>query len=262
MTDNHPTTPGEALTSSPIVLDSDQDAAVRKIAAWHRAHDPRSSRPFRLFGYAGTGKSTIVTRIVDELGLTGSVAYAAFSGKAADVMRRKGCDGAQTIHSLIYKPQGESARQLALLLDSIGRDRSKWSSEAATIVRRLQHEVDNPEFVLRDDDPLDGVGLLVIDEVSMVDERTARDLLSLGAPTLVLGDPGQLPPPYGAGYFMTGTPDVQLTRVHRAAEAHPITRMATAIRNSADGEPGYGATERYDNRNGRFNGVRADLATT
>jgi exodeoxyribonuclease-5 len=33
----------------------------------------------------------------------------------------------------------------------------------------------------------------VIDECSMVDEEVGRDLVSFGAPILLLGDPAQLP---------------------------------------------------------------------
>ena len=36
--------------------------------------------------------------------------------------------------------------------------------------------------------------LIVLDEVSMVGDDMARDLLAFGKPILVLGDPGQLPP--------------------------------------------------------------------
>ena len=36
-------------------------------------------------------------------GVDGEVKFAAFTGKAALVMRNKGCDNASTIHSLIYR---------------------------------------------------------------------------------------------------------------------------------------------------------------
>ena len=65
---------------------------------------------FRLFGYAGTGKTTLARHIAE--GVEGEVKYAAFTGKAALVMRNKGCDGASTIHSLIYRAR-ETARRAA-----------------------------------------------------------------------------------------------------------------------------------------------------
>ena len=44
---------------------------------------------FRLFGYAGTGKTTLAKHIAE--GVDGKVLFAAFTGKAALVMRSKGC---------------------------------------------------------------------------------------------------------------------------------------------------------------------------
>jgi exodeoxyribonuclease-5 len=37
------------------------------------------------------------------------VQFAAFPGKAAQVLRSKGATNARTIHSLIYRPRGEEA---------------------------------------------------------------------------------------------------------------------------------------------------------
>ena len=63
--------------------------------------------------------------------------------------------------------------------------------------------------------------LIVIDECSMVDEELGRDLLSFGKPVLVLGDPAQLPPVKGGGFFTEAEPDVMLTEVHRQAQRQP-----------------------------------------
>ena len=79
-----------------------QDIALKAVADWLRAKPGQSGTPqvFRLFGYAGTGKTTLARHIAD--GVTGEVKYAAFTGKAAMVMRKYGARGASTIHSLIY----------------------------------------------------------------------------------------------------------------------------------------------------------------
>src|SRR5262252_10348710 len=81
-----------------------QDAALRAVAGWLKSKPGRGRTPqvFRLFGYAGTGKTTLAKHVAE--GVDGKVVFAAFTGKAALVMRRKGCAGASTIHSLIYKP--------------------------------------------------------------------------------------------------------------------------------------------------------------
>ena len=72
--------------------------------------------------------------------------------------------------------------------------------------------------------------LIVLDEVSMVGDDMARDLLAFGKPILVLGDPGQLPPIKGEGAFTKAVPDVMLTEIHRQAGESAIVRLATMAR--------------------------------
>ena len=66
-----------------------QDAALKAVADWLKAKPGRNGTPpvFRLFGYAGTGKTTLARHIAD--GVDGEVKFAAFTGKAALVMRNK-----------------------------------------------------------------------------------------------------------------------------------------------------------------------------
>jgi exodeoxyribonuclease V len=83
----------------------------------------------------------------------------------------------------------------------------------------------------------------VIDECSMVDAELARDLLSFGKPILVLGDPFQLPPVKGGGYFTDHPPDVMLTQIHRQAHDNPIIRLSEVVRSGGELEHGaYGET--------------------
>src|SRR6476661_201467 len=189
-----------------------QESALKAVGAWLKAKPGRGSTPpiFRLFGYAGTGKTTLARHIAD--GVDGEVKFAAFTGKAALVMRNKGCDNASTIHSLIY--------------------------------RAKESGVEQPSFELWDDAPASKAKLIVIDECSMVDAELGRDLLSFGAPVLVLGDPAQLPPIQGAGFFTEAQPDAMLTEVHRQAQDDPIVRLSMLVREGERLEPGrYGDTE-------------------
>src|SRR5262249_38058009 len=174
-----------------------QDSALKAVAAWLKAKPGKKDTPqvFRLFGYAGTGKTTLARHIAD--GVDGEVKFAAFTGKAALVMRNKGCDGASTIHSLIY--------------------------------RARESGVEQPSFELWDDAPASKAKLIVIDECSMVDPEMGRDLLSFECPLLVLGDPAQLPPIQGAGFFTSSEPDAMLTEVHRQAQDDPIVRMSMDV---------------------------------
>ena len=64
----------------------------------------------------------------------------------------------------------------------------------------------------------------------MVDAELARDLMSFGVPLLVLGDPAQLPPIQGGGFFTGTEPDAMLTEVHRQAQDDPIVRLSMMIR--------------------------------
>src|SRR3954452_25432358 len=80
-----------------------QDAALKAVADWLKAKPGKGSTPqtLRLFGYAGTGKTTLARHLAEAV--DGTALFAAFTGKAALVMRSKGCERASTIHSLIYK---------------------------------------------------------------------------------------------------------------------------------------------------------------
>jgi exodeoxyribonuclease V len=174
-----------------------QEQALKSVKDWMSDND---SQVFRLFGYAGTGKTTLAKEIASLA--KGNVMFGAFTGKASLVMRRKGCKGASTIHSMIYTLEDESFGQ--------------------------------PKFVLNGDSDVKDAKLVVIDECSMIDEALAKDLLSFGTKILVLGDPAQLPPVKGAGFFTEAQPDFMLTEVHRQAKENPIIALSMRIR---EGEP-------------------------
>lgn len=171
----------------------EQDQALALVSEWFK---DSASQVFRLFGYAGTGKTTLARHLAE--GVEGPVEFAAFTGKAAQVLREKGCDDAGTIHSLIYRPDEET-----------GAD---------------------PTFTINRDSPAGKADLIIIDECSMVDEELGHDLLSFGTKVLVLGDPAQLPPVKGGGFFTDHDPDFLLTEVHRQARDNPIIEMSMRIR--------------------------------
>jgi exodeoxyribonuclease-5 len=105
-------------------LSSDQREAYNSIVNWLRDPDDIESPLLTLGGYAGSGKSTLVSLVAEQIELP---AFCAYTGKATSVLRRKlraaGTEtvGAQkrrpdggvaleqrpfcgTIHSLIYRP--------------------------------------------------------------------------------------------------------------------------------------------------------------
>ncbi|MBM0274113.1 ATP-dependent DNA helicase [Micromonospora tarensis] len=231
-----------------------QTEAIDRISDWYRAGD---QQVFRLFGYAGTGKTTLARHIVEQLGAR-RVLYAAFTGKAAYVLRGKGCADASTVHSLIYQPVEKVRAHLEQLKQQMrDSDDPTEREELLQEIRREQAKVDSPDWILREESELDGADVLVLDEVSMVGERMARDLLSYNTRILCLGDPAQLPPVDGGGYFINAAPDHLLTEIHRSALDSPVTRMATAIRNSQPGDRGYDVAGR-DGESGRFDRLTID----
>jgi exodeoxyribonuclease V len=231
-----------------------QEAAIRAIVDWYHNRSTRQ-QVFRLFGYAGSGKTTTTRSAIDALGLEeqpnqslcSAVLYAAFTGKAALVMTRKGTP-ASTIHSLIYRVSEATPEEIARvekelfdLQRSLGRMGYAERAFAETQIRRLElrlADIHRPTFLLNEQSRLRDASLLVLDEVSMVGEEMAADLLAFGKPILVLGDPGQLPPIKGTGAFTMATPDIMLTEIHRQAEESAIIRLATMARQGIEIPPG------------------------
>ncbi len=179
-----------------------QERAIKSVREWLSQRG--GSQCFRLFGFAGSGKTTLAKELA--AGVKGPVVFATFTGKAALVLTKKGCP-ACTIHSLIYK---------AVEDEVTGEVTFKLNPESAAA----------------------NAALIVIDEVSMVGEDLAQDLLSYGCKVLVLGDPEQLPPVKGEGFFINAEPDVMLTEVHRQARDNPIIQLSMDVREGRGLKPG------------------------
>ena len=224
-----------------MILSAQQDRALHDVSRWYRS---KSSQIYRLFGYAGTGKTTITKQLIAEVG--DAAVCMAPTGKAASVMRRSGLTNATTIHKLIYQPKDKSQKRLkelqALVLRLGNQGPSPALAKAQEELRLEEQNVLRPAFSLnRDSKGMKDAKLIVLDESSMVDEQTGQDLMSFGLPILALGDPGQLPPVKGAGYFTARKPETLLTEVHRQARDSGIIRLATDIREHGDISP----TARY-----------------
>lgn len=213
-----------------------QEAALKDIQDWLRRPPSLEEQVRKLFGYAGTGKSTLAKEINAMVG--GQALACAYTGKAASVISKKGLPGASTVHSLIYTPVGDGKQRIRELEEELKmlekvRERTPLLQNRIMAVRRSLHEArfnSGPQFVLKDESAVTGAPLLILDECSMVPERMAEDLMSFGVRMLVLGDPAQLPPVKGTGYFTQGKPHNMLTEVHRQARDNPIIDIATRIR--------------------------------
>jgi len=177
-------------------------------------------------------------------------------------MTSKGCP-ASTIHSLIYMPASRSRVRLLELQDELGQVYAELRGEPdyqlgvggdieqhpdvkklKKAIHEEQERLKKPSFVLNPDSEIRHADLVVIDEVSMVGDKIAEDLLSFGVKILVLGDPAQLPPVKGTGYFTEAKPDRMLTEIHRQAAGNPIIDMATRVRKGQKLEAGmYGDSQ-------------------
>lgn len=184
---------------SDIQLSTAQMGVVEMIMQWY-TYDKKQT--FALAGYAGTGKTTMAKFIAESI--NGETLFVAYTGKAANVLREKGCDNCSTIHGAIYRP--------------VGKDKTGHHDE----------KIDGPRFVIdRDAARARFADLIIVDEYSMLNEKVRYDLESFGKKILYLGDPFQLPPVEGFCYI---EPDVFIEEVHRQALDSPILKAATDVR--------------------------------
>lgn len=212
-------------------LSTMQTAAYDAVQRWLRAPE----QPFfYLAGYAGTGKTTVANALTAGR----RTVFGAYTGKAAEVMARRGCTGATTIHRLIYRPKGFGtdgrAAELRTEIERLSRMDPVPRGQIARAIEELNARKTSAGgfgFELDRDNPIiTEADMIVVDEVSMVSEDMFRDLVSFGKPILVLGDPAQLPPVGAPGFFTHRQPDFMLTEIHRQAAESGVLQLATMVR--------------------------------
>lgn len=192
-------------------LTHDQEVAKDAIVKWYGSMAETGKKVFVLSGYAGTGKTYLINRIVDEyLKLPKErVAYATYTGKASSVIIEKsnGANQSMTIHRLIYNAVMEESESEI--------DGKKIVSKKMVYMRKKKLDAD--------------YALIIIDEISMVDKEILEDLLSFGIPLLCCGDGMQLPPIHNDNHLLDA-PDATLSEIVRQAADSPIIQVATRIR--------------------------------
>ena len=147
-------------------------------------------------GYAGSGKSTLIKFIVKSLGLKDyQVSYIAYTGKAALVLKEKGCPNAQTAHRLLYQ---------------------SYPKKEGGFIHIPRKTIANYK-------------LIVVDEVSMLPNEMWELLLSHKIHVIALGDPGQLPPVTGECEILKN-PHIFLDEIMRQAQESEIIRLTMDIR--------------------------------
>jgi exodeoxyribonuclease V len=231
-------------------LSAQQSAGLEEIKKWYEDAADGLRGCFRLFGPAGTGKTTMAKAIPDALGV--SARFMTYTGKAAHVLGRKGVV-ARTIHSSIYYPiSNQEARaeldakrlEMAEMETVMSQDDQSvvdagWASklelagamsETAERITELESQAGRLSWEWNPEAMSDNPGVLILDEVSMVNFKLASDIEAYGIPVIVLGDPAQLPPVEGGGHYINGHPDYMLEEIHRQALESPVLELATRIR--------------------------------
>ena len=176
-----------------MILTAKQEQGLKIAIERYNNHEPYTV----IAGYAGVGKSTLIRFIIAELNLPREqVAYIAYTGKAAQVLRNKGCPNAMTAHRLLYK----------------------------------SHPRDDGTFIHIPVDTLAPYKLIVVDEISMLPKRMWEQLLYYHVHVIALGDPGQLPPVAAENNGALEHPHVFLDEVMRQAAESEIIQLTMDIR--------------------------------
>lgn len=173
-----------------IILTEEQQSAVNLIKDWF---EKSVQQEFKLGGYAGTGKTTVIKFVLNTL-KDCNVVVAAFTGKAVNVLQRKGVH-AQTLHSLIYNCEIQDKK--------------------IVFIKKSKNDVQED--------------LIIVDEASMISTELYNDLKSFGIKLLFVGDPGQLEP-VGENPNLMKRMDFVLSKIHRQAEKSSIIFWANEIR--------------------------------
>lgn len=149
-----------------------------------------------LGGFAGTGKTIILAHLLEHFKNKENkkVRVGAYTGKAVDVLRRKGITEAQTLHRILYRFEYYGGRFHA-----------------------------TPETDIRCD-------VLLVDESSMVSPEIYEAIQSHEIPVVYIGDHGQLPPVNAADFNLMGNPTYKLEHIHRQAETSKIIVLAEMVR--------------------------------
>lgn len=176
-----------------MILTAKQEEGLKIAVQRHRAGEKYTV----IAGYAGTGKSTLVKFIIEALDVEKSrVCYATFTGKAAEVLRKKGNENACTLHKLLY--------------DHFPRQGGGFFRKPKTM---LEYDI------------------VVIDEVSMAPKDMMDLLFTHRCYVICLGDPFQIPPiDKDKDNHLLDHPHVFLDEIMRQAAESEIIRLSMDIR--------------------------------
>jgi len=192
------------------------DAIIDKLGSTgYRSKHSFSYSPFfmKISGYAGTGKTTLISETRERIAKIYphlNIAFVTFTGKASSVLYDKLKqlnsvikyeDYVGTIHGMIYKPVTRYDKQLKTFVIY------DWELKEELI----------PDIIF-------------IDEASMITKELWQDLAGFGKAIIAIGDNHQLPP-IGDKFSLLDKPDFQLTEIQRQSLDSPIIDLSIQVRN-------------------------------
>lgn len=193
-------------TGKIITFNNEQYEGLKKIKHWLKNGDTF----FTLAGYAGTGKTTMIKKILE--GYHGGVVVSAPTHKAKKVIINKTGKDGQTLHSLLgLRPDVD--------LDNFNPNDPKFNPIAPP-------RITDYNFV-------------IIDEASMINQELYDLILEQvnggKIKVLFVGDPAQIPPvgeKESVVFNQTTNELHQLTKIERQNDTNPLAFIYDALRNN------------------------------
>lgn len=211
--------------SFPYEPTAEQEELMDKLAHFIRSENPSSL--FVLRGYAGTGKTSVVSSLVNTLGSLGTEpVLLAPTGRAAKVLANYAGMPALTIHKKIYRLQTEADGSMRLILQDNKDQDSLFIVDEASMIPREAEMYQHSLFA--------GNSLLD-DLLHFVYSKQKCRLIFVGdtaqLPPVMSADSPALNPSYLESRYALRVIDFELQQVVRQAQDSGILFNATRIRN-------------------------------
>lgn len=216
-----------------IVPTDEQQAEIDKVVDWYQSGN---TRPFWFAGAAGTGKSSCLPVIIDQLGIDGRYEICAPSNKAVGVLRQKGFEKATTVAKIarqarVSGPQAGRFKTLCRQLETEKRAKNKQAVKE--IFKELSELRASGDVYWTNVAKNDGkVELIVVDEASMLGMNDLKSLMNTQSPILLIGDKNQLPAVNEKSAIEGKKPHAELTTILRQTGPGSIlTAAAECLKN-------------------------------
>jgi len=189
-----------------ITFNDEQFEGINKIKKWLK----NGTTFFVLAGYAGTGKTTVIKKIIDSY--RGGIAVSAPTHKAKKVIMRTTKRDGQTLHGLLgLRPD--------INLDDFNPNQPQFNPIAPPKITDYN--------------------LVIIDEASMINQDLYNLILektkNSRTKVLFMGDPAQIPP-VGEKESVVFNKNInefhQLTKIERQNDTNPLKFVYTDLRNN------------------------------